>query len=138
MATTICINEDVKQQLKLKSVETGINQINLANRYIIEGIKNSTTPNKPIKTIEEIEEILDSDKTGDKERVVIDFDFDVPDNLKLNNDDELNSPVTDVEEIEKLLDHDKPEGDDVLEQLDGMVHSDSVTDRNDFRSFCFL
>ena len=40
MATTIRINEDIKKQLKLKRVATGVSQFNLANKYIIEGIKN--------------------------------------------------------------------------------------------------
>ena len=60
MSTTIRINKDVKELLKLKSVETGISQIDLANKYILEGIKFDNTPNKPLKTIEEIEKILES------------------------------------------------------------------------------
>jgi len=39
MATTIRINEDVKQQLKHKSVLTGVSQFDLANKYILDGIK---------------------------------------------------------------------------------------------------
>ena len=58
MSTTIRINKDVKELLKLKSVETGVSQIDLANRYILYGIKYDDTPSKPIKSIEEIEKLL--------------------------------------------------------------------------------
>jgi hypothetical protein len=44
MATTIRINEEIKQLLKLKSVETGITQLDLANRYILKGLKEDDTP----------------------------------------------------------------------------------------------
>lgn len=127
MATTIRINEDVKEQLKLKSVQTGVSQIDLANKYIIEGIKNDTTPNKPIKNIKEIEKILKHDNNNKKVKK-IDFNYVVPDNLKLKHDDEANTPVTNINDIKKLLVHDKVGESDVLEQLNGSVHSDKITD----------
>ena len=46
MATTIRIDENIKQQLKLKSAQTGISQLDLANRYILNGLKEDSTPNK--------------------------------------------------------------------------------------------
>ena len=55
MATTIRIDEDVKQQLKIKSAELGVKQMDLLNRYVIEGIKRDSTPNKPTPSIEELE-----------------------------------------------------------------------------------
>ncbi len=61
MATTIRINEDIKQLLKLKSVETGITQFDLANKYILNGLKEDNSPNKTM-TIEEIEKLLSYDK----------------------------------------------------------------------------
>ena len=58
MATTVRINEDVKQQLKIKCVELGAKQIDLVNRYIIEGIKRDTTPKKSVMSLDELEKIL--------------------------------------------------------------------------------
>ena len=61
MATTIRINEDIKQLLKLKSVQTGVSQLDLANRYILKGLKEDETPNKEVMSIEEIEKLLQND-----------------------------------------------------------------------------
>ena len=61
MATTVRINEDVKQQLKIKCVELGAKQIDLENRYIIEGIKRDTTPKKSVLSLDELEKILKHD-----------------------------------------------------------------------------
>jgi len=61
MATTIRINEDIKQLLKLKSVETGITQLDLANKYILKGLKEDDTPNK-VRSISDIEAMLSFDK----------------------------------------------------------------------------
>lgn len=127
MATTIRINEDVKEQLKLKSVATGVSQFNLANKYIIEGIKNDNTPNKPVKTIEEIERILDYDKKEDNTHNHYDTSYDIPDDLKLNEKHESNTPIYNMEDIKKILENDKPEGDTILKELDGIVHFDKVT-----------
>jgi hypothetical protein len=88
MATTIRINEDIKQQLKLKSAQTGISQLDLANKYILNGLKNDNSPNKKVMTLDQ---------------------------------------------IEKFLEHDKPEGDTVLEELDGIVHSDIKTNAVDLK-----
>lgn len=62
MATTIRINEDVKQLLKLKSVETGITQLDLANKYILKGLKEDDTPTS-IMSISDIEAMLFFDKS---------------------------------------------------------------------------
>ena len=88
MATTIRINEDIKQQLKLKSAQTGISQLDLPNKYILNGLKNDNSPNKKVMTLDQ---------------------------------------------IEKFLEHDKPEGDTVLEELDGIVHSDIKTNAVDLK-----
>lgn len=61
MATTIRINEDIKQQLKIKSAELGVTQMDLLNRYIIEGLKRDSTPKKPTPTIDELEKLLKHD-----------------------------------------------------------------------------
>ena len=61
MATTVRINEDVKQQLKIKCVELGAKQIDLVNRYILEGIKRDTTPKKPVMGLDDLEKILKHD-----------------------------------------------------------------------------
>ena len=60
MATTVRINEDVKQQLKIKCVELGVKQIDLVNRYIIEGIKRDTTPKKSVMSLNDLEIILNT------------------------------------------------------------------------------
>ena len=88
MATTIRINEDIKQHLKLKSAQTGISQLDLANKYILNGLKNDNSPNKKVMTLDQ---------------------------------------------IEKFLEHDKPEGDNVLDELDGIVHSDITTNAVDLK-----
>lgn len=62
MATTVRINEDVKQQLKIKSAELGVKQIDLLNRYVIEGIKRDSELNTPVISIDEIESLLLHDK----------------------------------------------------------------------------
>ena len=48
--------------------------------------------------------------------------------LKLNEKNEYNTPFSNIEDIKKILDNDKPEGDTTLEELDGLVHFDKVTD----------
>lgn len=63
MVTTIRIDEDVKQLLKIKSAELGIKQKDLLNRYVIEGIKRDSTLNKPVKTLNELEKILKQDNS---------------------------------------------------------------------------
>ena len=88
MATTIRIDENIKQQLKLKSAQTGISQLDLANRYILNGLKEDSTPNKKVMTLDQ---------------------------------------------IEKVLEYDKPEGDNVLDELDGIVHSDVITNSVDLK-----
>lgn len=59
--TTIRIDKDLQQQLKLKSAETGKSQLDLANQYILDGLKNDTTPIKTPPTLEEIEKLLKHD-----------------------------------------------------------------------------
>ncbi len=88
MATTIRIDENIKQQLKLKSAQTGISQLDLANKYILNGLKKDSTPNKKVMTLDQ---------------------------------------------IEQYLDHDKPEGDTVLDELDGIIHSDVITNAVDLK-----
>ena len=127
MATTIRINEDVKQQLKHKSVLTGVSQFDLANKYILDGIKNDSTPNKPLKSIEEIERMLDYDKKEEKTHFDIDLSEDIPDELKLNDDGNLNTPISDLDAIKGLLDSDNDSGDDSLKNLDGAVVFDKAT-----------
>ncbi len=39
MITTIRIDKDLQQQLKMKSAETDKSQLDLANQYILEGLK---------------------------------------------------------------------------------------------------
>ena len=127
MATTIRINEDVKQQLKHKSVLTGVSQFDLANKYILDGIKNDSTPNKPLKSIEEIERMLGHDKKEEKTHFDIDLSEDIPDELKLNDEGNLNTPISDLDAIKGLLDSDNDSDDDSLKNLDGAVVFDKAT-----------
>lgn len=64
MTTTIRLNENIKELLKLKSAETGISQLELANKYILKGLKEDTTPKKEVMSLEEIEKLLDHDKVN--------------------------------------------------------------------------
>lgn len=61
MLTTIRIDKDLHHQLKLKSAETGISQLDLANQYILDGLKNDKTPVKPAMSLDEIEKLLKHD-----------------------------------------------------------------------------
>lgn len=61
MITTIRIDKDLQQQLKLKSAETGKSQLELANKYILDGLKNDNTPEKPKMSLDEIEALLSHD-----------------------------------------------------------------------------
>lgn len=61
MITTIRIDKDLQQQLKMKSAETGKSQLDLANQYILEGLKNDKTPAKTAMSLDEIEKLLKHD-----------------------------------------------------------------------------
>lgn len=61
MITTIRIDKDLQQQLKMKSAETGKSQLDLANQYILDGLKNDKTPAKPAMSLDEIEKLLKHD-----------------------------------------------------------------------------
>ena len=126
MATTIRINEDVKQRLKLQSIETGISQLDLANRYIIEGIKYDNTPKKPIKTIEELEKTLKHDKNEYESPEKINWEeIEIPDKMK---NGKINKPIKDIEELEKTLKHDAKGEEDPLEDIVGIIKTDEIVD----------
>ena len=61
MITTIMIDKELKRQLKLKSAETGKSELDLANQYISDGLKNDKTPVKPAMTLDEIKKLLKND-----------------------------------------------------------------------------
>lgn len=75
---------NVKQQLKIKSAELGVKQIDLVNRYILEGIKRDTTPKKSVMSLDELEKILKHD------------------NPKGNNLKEFVGIISDGEEIDSV------------------------------------
>lgn len=80
MITTIRVNKDLQQQLKLKSAETGRSQLDLVNKYILDGLKNDKTPIKPAMSLEEIEKLLkhdlpDGDKVSKKLVGLVDNEF---------------------------------------------------------------
>ena len=45
----------------------------------------------------------------------------------MKEDNTPNKKVMTLDQIENFLEHDKPEGDDILDELDGIVHSDIST-----------
>lgn len=61
MLSTIKINDEVKQKLELKSIELGVNQIDLLNKYVIDGINRDTKYANESKNIEEIKKLLEND-----------------------------------------------------------------------------
>ena len=61
MAATVRIDEDIKQQLKIKSAELGVKQIDLLNRYVVEGLKRDNSPKKPVMDLNELEKLLKHD-----------------------------------------------------------------------------
>ena len=90
MTTTVRINEDVKQQLKIHSAKVGIKQIDLLNKYVIEGIKKDRASEKQTMSLEEVEKLLIHDKPTGNNLDKIDglIKFDKPTNsvqLKRNN-----------------------------------------------------
>ncbi len=122
MDTTIRINSDIKQQLKLKSVELGVTQKELANRYLLYCLKKDNTPDT-ITSIDDIEKHLNiKSKINFKN---LNNDFEIPEMLKLKENGEEKIKQ---ENITDMLDYDKPEGDTLLEELSGLVHSPTQTD----------
>lgn len=90
MASTVRINEDVKQQLKIHSAKVGIKQVDLLNKYVIEGIKKDRASEKQTMSLEEVEKLLTHDKPTGNNLDKIDglIKFDKPTNsvqLKRNN-----------------------------------------------------
>ena len=122
MDTTIRINSDIKQQLKLKSVELGVTQKELANRYLLYCLKKDNTLDT-ITSIDDIEKHLNiKSKINFKN---LNNDFEIPEMLKLKENGEEKIKQ---ENITDMLDYDKPEGDTLLEELSGLVHSPTQTD----------
>lgn len=83
MTTTIRLNENIKELLKLKSAETGISQLELANKYILKGLKEDTTPKKEVMSLEEIEKLLDHDKVNG-DNILDELDSAVHSDIKTN------------------------------------------------------
>lgn len=61
VSVTIRVDENVRQQLKFIAAKTGKTQYELANQFLIEGIKNYKIEVEPM-TIEEIEKLLEHDQ----------------------------------------------------------------------------
>lgn len=57
MTTTIRINTEIKKQLKIRSAETGISQLELANQYILEGLQKNIEHNNSHDYTEKLTEI---------------------------------------------------------------------------------
>ncbi len=124
MDTTIRISSDIKQQLKLKSIELGVTQKELANRYLLYGLKRDNSLNTIIN-IEDIEKQTNIKSKNNLEN--LNSDFEIPEMLKLKEEEDTSEIIT-QNNISNMLDHDKPEGDTILEELSGLVHSPTQTD----------
>ena len=59
MLTTIRLDKEIQKQLKLRSAETGKSQLELANQYILEGLRNNKPSNM---SLEEMDKLLAHDK----------------------------------------------------------------------------
>ena len=95
MDTTIRIDMDIQRQLKLKSVELGITQKELANTYILKGLYEEKNRDN-IKSIEDIAKSL---------------------NIKLNDIDEELTDLN-VEEYELLTDEKILTNDEIKEIIE--------------------
>ena len=63
MVTTIRLSKDIQRQLKLRSAETGISQLELANKFISEGLnKSNNQQDNSSNTLEEYDKLLSHDK----------------------------------------------------------------------------
>lgn len=113
MTTTIKVNEYTKEQLKKHSSQTGISQLELADKYILNGIKSDE---KLIKIND------DKDMIDNKEDISIKSN-----KIEWKDTRYKGKPITDPEEIKKLLKHDNPKGDKISEALTGLVHCDKPT-----------
>ena len=61
MVASVSINEELKEKLIIKSIELGVKQIDLVNRYVLEGLKKDSVFEKSAPTIEELEKLLKHD-----------------------------------------------------------------------------
>ncbi len=105
------IDDTLNQQLKVKSLELGVTEKELINRYIIQGLKNDKT--KP-----NYENVLNINKKRKSNK------FEIPDMLKIDLNKE-DKPITE----EKFdLEMDNPDGEDIFEDIIGIVHSPTKTD----------
>lgn len=74
MDATIRIDLDIQRQLKLKSVELGVTQKELANTYILNGL-NGEKSKSNMKSIEDIAKVLNIE-IGNIDDVLADLDVD--------------------------------------------------------------
>ena len=116
MVSTVRMCDLVKQQLKMQSARLGVSQIDLLQRYVIEGIQRDNAKAEHVMCIDEVAEIL-----------CIDDDFEMPEELKLNPEGTLTGRCNTNEKIEKHLKHDNLEG-NCLNKLTSYVNGDDVID----------
>lgn len=62
MVTIIRLNKEIQRRLKIKSAKTGLSQLELANKYISEGLKNDSIDFNCNKRLKEIDKLLNHDK----------------------------------------------------------------------------
>ena len=89
MITTIRIDKELQRQLKLKSAETGKTQLELANQYILDGLKKDNYSETPAMSLDEIEKLLKHDKKNQKRKTRYEpKNYEIPEMLKLKDDEE--------------------------------------------------
>lgn len=124
MDTTIRIDMDIQRQLKLKSVELGISQKELANTYILKGL-NEEKSISDMKSIEDIAKLLNIEMNTDDEKLA---------NLKVDDyeilSDEKNLSMAEIKEI---VDNNisKDESNVKLSDMLGIVESPQKTNSLD-------
>ncbi len=121
MDATIRIDLDIQRQLKLKSVELGITQKELANTYILNGL-NEEKSNGTLKSIKDIAQVL---------------------NIEINDDDDVLADVIEgeyeiqsdqkhltMDEIEQIIDSNQSNEESNVKLTDmlGIVESPQKTD----------
>ena len=90
MDATIRIDLDIQRQLKLKSVELGITQKELANTYILNGL-NEEKSNGTLKSIKDIAQVLNIEINDDDDVLadVIEGEYEIQSDQKHLTMDEI-------------------------------------------------
>jgi len=121
MDATIRIDLDIKRQLKLKSVELGVTQKELANTYILNGL-NGEKSKSNMKSIEDIAKVLNIEIENIDDVLA---DLDVDEYEILSEEKHLN-----MDEIKDIVNNNRSneESNVNLTDMIGIVESPQKTD----------